>query len=49
MFNKKNIISAVILICSIIVSSVSTFAVKGNADEEAIRSEVDEEQKNEKF
>lgn len=37
MFNKKNIISAVILICSIVVSSVSTFAVKGNADEETLQ------------
>lgn len=37
MFNKKNIISAVILIGSIVVSSVSTFSIKGNADEETLQ------------
>lgn len=37
MLNKKNIVSAIIFIAAIVISSISTFAVKGNADEETLQ------------
>lgn len=37
MLNKKNIISAIILISSIVISCLFTFSIKGNADEETLQ------------
>lgn len=45
MINKKNIISTLILVGAIVVTGLTTFGVKGNADEQTLQQVKEELQK----